>query len=469
MRINLHVIVLGAGLTGSFLLKELIAYLHMKRSSLIHTEITIFDSDPVKEEDLGDVYLPEDLGQNRALLIAELLKEQYDYEITVVPSETSLKSKVLHIYKRDYVLLVDCAGGMDRRTLRSDFRQLECKKKLYLRIGDHDLFTDDGENDWTSVPNAREGKACFAWEHVRRMFLVNLAMSRIIAIYEDGQSELGRVFVDETRSMIGGQELLDPLHEEELKHVYHFQLLVVGTGGTGSYFLKEFGAILASLKKESNLSFSLAIIDGDRVEHKNLDRQNFFKDDIGQHKALVLAEALREHYGIEVTAYPFYIDSAGQMKKIFDQMPKPYYKKTLPILIGSVDNHRARQEMEKWFRKTPSCIWLDAANEFRNGEVVAAMKKNGVLISPSRPYYFPEIMRSREKRASELSCGVINQSSPQHRVTNMAAAMLLLSATVGIIKNCFLPYRIAYFDAFKGTVIPVNRADERGMQFEDCE
>lgn len=28
MRINLHVIVIGAGLTGSFFLKEMIAYLH---------------------------------------------------------------------------------------------------------------------------------------------------------------------------------------------------------------------------------------------------------------------------------------------------------------------------------------------------------------------------------------------------------------------------------------------------------
>ena len=31
MRINLHVIVIGAGLTGSFFLKEMIAYLHMKQ------------------------------------------------------------------------------------------------------------------------------------------------------------------------------------------------------------------------------------------------------------------------------------------------------------------------------------------------------------------------------------------------------------------------------------------------------
>ena len=112
---------------------------------------------------------------------------------------------------------------------------------------------------------------------------------------------------------------------------------------------------------------------------------------------------------------------------------------------------------------------IDAANEFHTGEVVAAVKKNGKMLSPSRPYYFPEIMRSREKRASELSCGVINQSSPQHRFTNMAAAMLALSATLGILRNGFLPYKIVYFDVFKGNAIPVNAGAERGIFFEDSE
>ena len=210
-------------------------------------------------------------------------------------------------------------------------------------------------------------------------------------------------------------------------------------------------------------------LDADRVEQKNLDRQNFLKEDVGQHKAMVLAQALRDHYGIEVRAYPMYIDSAEQLKVVFKQMSGAYYRRTVPILIGSVDNHRARQEMEKWFRQTPTGIWIDAANEFHTGEVVAAVKKNGKMLSPSRPYYFPEIMRSREKRASELSCGVINQSSPQHRITNMAAAMLALSATLGILRNRFLPYKIVYFDVFKGNAIPVNAGAERGIFFEDSE
>ena len=112
MRINLHVIVIGAGLTGSFFLKEMIAYLHMKQENLIRTDITVFDPGSIGKEDLGAVYIREDLGQNRALLLSELLKEQYDYEVTAVPGDFSVGSPVLQISKRDYVFMVDCSRNV---------------------------------------------------------------------------------------------------------------------------------------------------------------------------------------------------------------------------------------------------------------------------------------------------------------------------------------------------------------------
>lgn len=473
MRINLHVIVIGAGLTGSFFLKEMIAYLHMKQENLIRTDITVFDPGSIGKEDLGAVYIREDLGQNRALLLSELLKEQYDYEVTAVPGDFSVGSPVLQISKRDYVFMVDCSDGSIPGDYRTEWKKLSAKRKLYLKFADAKLYLDDGSGTEPFFSNTEEKSEDFVWKHLERMFLVNLAMSKIVAVYEEGQIECGTFCVNEKMAQIRPQhhndQKLDLPMGRKPTEVFHYQLVVVGTGGTGSYYLKELGAILSSLTKEERNSYALSIIDGDRVEQKNLDRQNFLKEDVGQHKAMVLAQALRDHYGIEVRAYPMYIDSAEQLKVVFKQMTGTYYRRTVPILIGSVDNHRARQEMEKWFRQTPTGIWIDAANEFHTGEVVAAVKKNGKMLSPSRPYYFPEIMRSREKRASELSCGVINQSSPQHRFTNMAAAMLALSATLGILRNGFLPYKIVYFDVFKGNAIPVNAGAERGNIFEDSE
>ena len=57
---------------------------------MIRTDITVFDPGSIGKEDLGAVYIREDLGQNRALLLSELLKEQYDYEVTAVPGDFSV-------------------------------------------------------------------------------------------------------------------------------------------------------------------------------------------------------------------------------------------------------------------------------------------------------------------------------------------------------------------------------------------
>ena len=69
MRINLHVIVIGAGLTGSFFLKEMIAYLHMKQENLIRTDITVFDPGSIGKEDLGAVYIREDWPEQGTFII----------------------------------------------------------------------------------------------------------------------------------------------------------------------------------------------------------------------------------------------------------------------------------------------------------------------------------------------------------------------------------------------------------------
>ena len=134
MRINLHVIVIGAGLTGSFFLKEMIAYLHMKQENLIRTDITVFDPGSIGKEDLGAVYIREDLGQNRALLLSELLKEQYDYEVTAVPGDFSVGSPVLQISKRDYVFMVDCSDGSIPGDYRTEWKKAVCEKKAVSEI-----------------------------------------------------------------------------------------------------------------------------------------------------------------------------------------------------------------------------------------------------------------------------------------------------------------------------------------------
>ena len=235
MRINLHVIVIGAGLTGSFFLKEMIAYLHMKQENLIRTDITVFDPGSISKEDLGAVYIREDLGQNRALLLSELLKEQYDYEVTAVPGDFSVGSPVLQISKRDYVFMVDCSDGSIPGDYRTELKKLSAKRKLYLKFADAKLYLDDGSGTEPFFSNTEEKSEDFVWKHLERMFLVNLAMSKIVAVYEEGQIECGTFCVNEKMVQIRPQhhndQKLDLPMGRKPTEVFHYQLVVVGTGG----------------------------------------------------------------------------------------------------------------------------------------------------------------------------------------------------------------------------------------------
>ena len=58
----------------------------------------------------------------------------------------------------------------------------------------------------------------------------------------------------------------------------NYTVFVVGSGGTGTYFLKEISRYLSN-KDRSSLR-AMYIIDGDVIEKKNLSRQAFIDDDI---------------------------------------------------------------------------------------------------------------------------------------------------------------------------------------------
>lgn len=231
-----------------------------------------------------------------------------------------------------------------------------------------------------------------------------------------------------------------------------YQFIVVGCGGTGTFFLKEFARYL-SYKYYGKTPPKVVVIDGDIVEEKNLERQSFSRDlDIGRPKAACFCEALNECFGIEsFTAYPQYIDTLEDLINIKTSSFNSYAYNPIPVLIGCVDNHRARQVMHRYFNKADSVIYIDSANEFSQGEIVTGIRLKNNLIAPDRSYYFPNVMKSREKRASEHSCGTAShrKSQPQSICANMLAGQQLLAIVTNLIDKGEINGGITYFDALK--------------------
>ena len=155
------------------------------------------------------------------------------------------------------------------------------------------------------------------------------------------------------------------------------RIVLVGCGGTGSHLLPNILQYIWAdhLKAKTPLP-EIILVDGDVVEQKNLVRQKFTATDLGVNKAAALARRYTGAFGMKISAFEGFITDVAQLKKI-----APYDKSNL--IIGAVDNHRARKIIWEHHLgnggRHPS-FWVDGGNEGWHGQVVL-----GVHFSPS--YY----------------------------------------------------------------------------------
>lgn len=217
-----------------------------------------------------------------------------------------------------------------------------------------------------------------------------------------------------------------------------YHLIVVGAGGTGSFFLKEISRYISGNKSLASLS----VFDGDVVEKKNLARQSFFPEDVGRNKAVVMAEALNDAYDLDWKAYPMYIKKA---KEILDVAGRGGGM-AVPVIVCCADNHGCRIVLEEAFSKLDNVAYFDSANEFSTGEVVYAYRVNKKTFGPPRTHYFPEVKKGDVRGREEMSCQELNTVEPQHIFTNMLAGNLLCTGVSNLLTQKSTP-GVAYFNA----------------------
>lgn len=229
-----------------------------------------------------------------------------------------------------------------------------------------------------------------------------------------------------------------------------YQILVVGAGGTGTYFLKEFSRYLSGNTAARKQIVSLTVADGDMVEEKNLARQAFESADIGQKKAAVMASILSDAFGLTWNSYSKYLTNIKQIEELFKQgrLHAGCYdkKEIVPVIIGCVDNHACRLLCETFFNSEKDCIYFDSANEFSSGEIIFASRKKGKLVSPLRSMIFPDILKADKRNVEEMSCTELNAAAPQHIAVNMNAGLYLLSAVTRLLETGVVVKGITMFD-----------------------
>lgn len=136
------------------------------------------------------------------------------------------------------------------------------------------------------------------------------------------------------------------------------RVIVIGAGGTG-------GRLIPPLMQVLRRGDTVAIVDGDHVEDRNLARQNFRARDIGVNKAEVMAARYRRE-GIAVEAYASMLTEANAEPIVSGSVSSVAGR----IILGCVDNWRARRLMDATVRAAGNRLWIDGGNERRGGQVI---------------------------------------------------------------------------------------------------
>lgn len=217
-----------------------------------------------------------------------------------------------------------------------------------------------------------------------------------------------------------------------------YHIIIVGVGGTGTYVIKELARFLSTSPLKRDVMITL--IDGDVVEQRNLERQCFLEEDVGENKALAMGFAIQESFNVNCSVIQDYIKKYSQLKNIDISYG------FLPVVISCVDNNNARLLLEEYFEEKRSIVYIDSGNGFSNGQCIYAVKADGKIISPSRKFYGFRY----EDEKQNYSCEEWNRIEPQHLLTNMQAAQHILRAIIPLVQTGTAPRGICFWDAFSG-------------------
>lgn len=175
---------------------------------------------------------------------------------------------------------------------------------------------------------------------------------------------------------------------------------IIGVGGVGSWLAPA----ICLLKKPENVT----VIDGDRLEPKNMNRQLFTEDDIGRNKA----DALARKYKCRAIGEYF---SLGKIELHRGD-----------VLLVCADNNPARLAALREADRTEDITVIVAANETHSAEAYVYNRAWRDTKADPRVYY-PSISTDRagDPQAAAIGCtGEAQTGNPQLVTANCMAASL---------------------------------------------
>lgn len=247
------------------------------------------------------------------------------------------------------------------------------------------------------------------------------------------------------------------------------KIYLIGAGGTGSFAAMNLARLAFEMRRVGK-SVEMTVVDPDIVESENIPRSNFCAAEIGRFKAQTLAERITLAWGLEV-AY-------ANEKLTYEKHIKPNRNghKELTVLVGCVDNHLARREINRGLEEAnkynshnaPECWWIDGGNGKSSGQVLIGSEVKGEKVEnhfssraickklPAPSVVHPELLENQEipaRRVSEerISCAERIMRGEQSLNINSRVAVEIGEMLTELLLTNSLRRFACYFDLESGT------------------
>lgn len=220
-----------------------------------------------------------------------------------------------------------------------------------------------------------------------------------------------------------------------------FVILLIGAGGIGGNLAIYLSQLVRSFNNRLEISF--IIMDGDDFEASNQNRQPCSSKDISKNKAHIIAKKCNNRFNLSIRAIQSYLRDSQQLHDIFSK-----YASCVPILIGGVDNNKARIIMHEYFNQAKDLIYIDGGNEDWNGEVVTGCKLDNEILAYPKLHFYPSILEgiNVEETTTSMGCEVISHTEPQYLCANLKVMTEILSIISKMFIDRYLDAEFIKFD-----------------------
>lgn len=225
----------------------------------------------------------------------------------------------------------------------------------------------------------------------------------------------------------------------KFKHVF-----LIGVGGTGSHLV---GPLVQLLRFHPEGTNDITLIDGDIYEEKNLNRQQFSEEDLGENKARAHANRLNRK---TVRTISQYVDE----EKFTRILEKTIDEDDNFLVITAVDNHATRNAIISVIDEYDNFMLISPGNAYDRGQIIVYAKENGEALTCHPFDKYADIADPEDHiPANNAGCDQQVAATPQLITANMGAAWGVLVTVSNVLDDKGF-YEELHFNCRKAKLVP---------------